>query len=258
MKYLKKLVPLFREIKYLIKGVPVVSYEASNRDLPTHWIEKYIRNKRFDIVQIGSNDGKTGDPIHGLIKRNKRWRVLLVEPVPFIFQRLVENYPDERRFTFENVAINDGRKQVFYSVKESVKDEIEGLPEWHDQLSSFDRNNIVKHLGGILEPYIEETEINGITLSGLFSKNKIRKLAMIHIDVEGYDWKVLSQLDLKKYHPTIVLFEHKHLKSDEVIEAIAFLGEEYWVYEFWGDTLAIRKDKISEEDREFLKEKVQN
>jgi hypothetical protein len=68
---------------------------------------------------------------------------------------------------------------------------------------------------------------------------------LLHIDTEGYDWKVLSQLKLKKYTPIIILFEHEHLQDTEKEAAVLKFKNDYQVIEFERDFLFIRKDKIS-------------
>ena len=45
----------------------------------TYWIDKITENKNLKIVQIGSNDGQTNDPIFSLINKNLTWEVLFVE-----------------------------------------------------------------------------------------------------------------------------------------------------------------------------------
>ena len=46
-----------------------------------------------------------------------------------------------------------------------------------------------------------------MTIEALFQKNDIKELSLLHIDAEGYDWKILSQLDLECFNPKIILFE---------------------------------------------------
>ncbi len=213
-------------------------------DPPSIWIEKILTKNNIFIVQVGSNDGITGDPLHSLILKNKDWNVLFIEPVPTLFENLIRNYPDQERFKFENVAINDGSFQIFYSVHNSAKTELPELPSWFDQLSSFKRENITNHLNGILEPYIEEINIQGVTLPFILSKNHIQNIDLLHIDVEGYDWLVLSQLDLKKYFPKIILYEHKHLSLDEKKESLKYLKKyNYSVFQLGADFIAIKSIK---------------
>src|SRR5829696_1072602 len=55
------------------------------------------------FVQVGSNDGVQGDPIHDLIISRQNWRGIFIEPISFLFSRLRKNYGDSARFVFENV-----------------------------------------------------------------------------------------------------------------------------------------------------------
>lgn len=221
-----------------------------------YWLNKYYKNTNSFIVQIGSNDGVTGDPIYQLALKNDRSMVLLVEPVPYLFEKLKFNYPESKRFIFENVAINDGSKQTFYFVNKNAVDELEKLPHWYDQLGSFYKENILKHLDGVLESHIEEIDIDGISLTELFERNDVRSLDLLHIDTEGYDWKILSQLDLNKYKPTIILLEHKHLRNEEKEEAIFLLNKGYRIFQFNGDYLCLKKERLKRSDAEILKKRL--
>ncbi len=252
------------KLKHKLKNTPLIgdllvyiyrkwTYVKPNIfDEPSIWISKLLTNNKIIIVQIGSNDGKLGDPLFHLIQKNKNWEVIFVEPVPYLFDRLKSNYGIDSRFKFENVAINDGSKQIFYSVKEEANIHIPNLPNWYNQLNSFDKENILKHLNGVLEPFIEETLINGLTLEDLFKNNKVETLDLLHIDTEGYDWKILSQLDLDRYCPSIILFEYKHLAKSEKNESINFLKPKYSIFKLGGDLICLHNDFIRIE--EFRKE----
>lgn len=240
LKYGKKI------FDFLIKG------KSGDHNSVKYWLTKYIKNTDSFIVQIGSNDGVTGDPIYQLAMKKNHCKVLLVEPVPYLFKKLKENYPDSKRFIFENVAINHGSKQTFYYVNKNAINEVEKLPQWYDQLGSFYKENITKHLDGVLESHIEEIIIEGISLKELLERNAVKSLDLLHIDTEGYDWKILSQLDLNTYKPTIILFEHKHLKKNEKNEAVSFLNWQYQIFRFNGDFLCLRKKTLKQKDFEIL------
>lgn len=211
------------------------------------WINHIFDNDPIQIVQIGSNDGKTKDPLFDLIQKNALWKVLFVEPVPYLFKRLKANYGHDSRFTFERLAVNDGSRQVFYSVNEEAKNDLPDLPVWYDQLNSFDKNNILKHLDGILKPYIEEMEIEGIRLQELLNRNGIQNLDLLHIDTEGYDWKILSQLNIRKYKPTIILYEHRHITIEERRASLNFLKRKYRIYNIGGDFICLSKAKVKKQ-----------
>lgn len=208
-------------------------------------IEKTLEiNGNIFFVQVGSNDGLQGDPLHELITKNKKWSGIFIEPVEFLFQRLKRNYENSERFVFEKVAIGSEKEtKKFYYVKEGAKADLgDKLPFWYDQLGSFNKDHILKHLNGKLEPYIVEEEIQCVPIQEIFDKNLVKKLDLIHIDTEGFDYKVLSQVNFKKYKPSIVLYEHKHLSMDEKEKAKSLLKIfKYKLFEYKEDTLAIFK-----------------
>lgn len=207
---------------------------------PSYWIAKILKDQEAVVVQIGSNDGVTGDPIHDLLLRKQGWKALFVEPVPYLFDRLKRNYSGNPRFKFENSVVNDGSNITFYWVAEQAKESIPSLPDWHDQLGGFDRAHITRHIPE-LEDHIEEAKLSGITLDHLFAKHDIAKIDLLHIDTEGADFKILSQLDLKKQTPKIILYERKHLSKEEEDASILFLKERYVLYNFGADILAVER-----------------
>lgn len=194
------------------------------------------------FVQVGSNDGLQGDPIHDLIVSHKTWAGIFIEPVGFLFNRLKKNYGHTARFVFENVAIgNEKGTSRFYYVSESAKDEPD-LPYWHDQLGSFNQNHILQSLGGKVSPYIIEEEIDCLPLQEVLNRNQVSAIDLIHIDTEGFDYQVLSQVDLSKYKPVIILFEHHHLIGGEFEKAGSLLHRAgYQLFEYGADTLAVRR-----------------
>jgi hypothetical protein len=58
----------------------------------------------FFFVQIGAYDGLKSDPILAFV-RDRRWRGILVEPQPDVFEKLKRNYANIPNVIFENLAI---------------------------------------------------------------------------------------------------------------------------------------------------------
>lgn len=220
---------------------------------PPYWFNKVLGGMDAYIVQIGSNDGKTGDPFHQLLNQNGAWSALFVEPVPYLFERLKTNYPDHSRFRFANVAINEGDSLDFYWVDSEVKNIFDDLPFWYDQLGSFDRQHIVNELGERMEPYILSQTLEGTTLPGLLKKNDIKNIDILHIDTEGYDWKILSQLDINAFTPTFILYESNHLSKKELTDSYEFLDKKYALFTVGIDTLAVSRNKAAQYIPDMLK-----
>lgn len=209
---------------------------------PAYWFDRVLGGKAAYLVQVGSNDGKTGDPLYPLLKKNKNWKALFVEPIPHFFKKLLQNYPDRKRFRFENCAVNEGENMLFYWVHPTARAVFPDLPYWYDQLGSFDREHIVKHFDGKLSPFIVSQQVEGIAFEHLLTKNQVANIDLLHIDAEGYDWKILRQLDLSRYQPSFILYEYHHLQEQEQLAAAAFLKETYDLFYLDIDALAVRRE----------------
>ena len=228
---------------------------------PPYWLDKVLGDSEAVIVQIGSNDGKTGDPLFQLLQKNKNWKALFVEPVPYAFEQLKKNYAGSPRFQFENVAINNGEQLTFYWVDPSAKEALPDLPYWYDQLGSFDKQHILKHFDRALEPFLRSAQLEGISLKTLFDRNKIAKIDLLHIDTEGYDWKILSQLNLEAQQAKFILYEYHHLSEEALKASFQFLDEQYVLFNLGIDILAVSRrlgeELISEMSRKMKRTEFQ-
>jgi len=195
------------------------------------------------FVKVGANDGITGDPVSDLLLAHEKWRGLLIEPVPVIFEKLRKNFSDSQKYILEQVAIGAHRgKTAFYYVDGKAIDSIPDLPFWYDQLGSFDRNHIVKHLGGVLEPFILECPVEVRPLSEVLNKNGIRDVHLLHIDAEGYDYEVLKTIDLAGAAPAAILLEHQNLSAGDKAELVQLLRRHgYSVDDCGGDFFAVHR-----------------
>ena len=208
-----------------------------------------ILNKQQTVffVQVGANDGVKADPIHELIVGNKNWCGIFIEPIAPLFYRLKKNYEYSERFIFENIAIGTKKetKKFYYVSDQAALDPSLNLPFYYDQLGSFDRDHIFKHLGDKIAPFIVEEEMECVSLQEALDRNHITAIDLLHIDAEGFDYQVLAQLDFARYRPLVILFEHKHLPTEEALKAKSLLETSgYRLFRYDGDTLAIRRGFI--------------
>ena len=170
-----------------------------------------------------------------------------IEPVSEVFLKLRKNYeealPSSTRLSFYNIAMSDvTQKTTFFAVSDNAKNELGDLvPNWINQLGSVDREHILKHLDGILEPYIYEFEIETSTLDDFLESNNISKVDVLHIDAEGHDYRIFSTLNMSRYQPRIILIEYKHLDSNELKSLIEILSSnQYEITKFRSDILATK------------------
>ena len=81
------------------------------------------------------------------------------------------------------------------------------------------------------------------TLAGLFNKHKITKIDVFQVDVEGYDYHVLKQLDFDLYRPYVIQIEWCNLPEVEkrlALDLLKRLG--YQVRYLSCDLMAWRRD----------------
>lgn len=220
---LHSLVSFFRQRIVSGRTDPMEDFKKFCSSLPNIICEPFF-------VKVGANDGITEDPLSDILLANTNWKGLLIEPVPYIFERLRTNFKESRRFIFEQVAIGVTAGEAdFYYVDAKAREKISDLPPWYDQLGSFDRSHIIKHLGGMLEPLIIECKVQVSTLSNVFLRNKIRDIHLLQVDTEGYDYAVLRTLDFAKYSPLSIFIEHKHLSTTEKVEIIHLLHKHGYI-----------------------------
>ncbi len=196
------------------------------------------------FVQIGSNDGKQADPLYQLSHSKSNWSGLLVEPLPFLFKKLKDNYPDPK-FQLENSAIGESNGEItFYYISPEAKKVLgEKLPFYYDQVGSFSLNHVLKHFDSEIEQYILKTQVPTITLKNLLERHKIDKIDLLHIDTEGFDYQILRQINLRQFTPKIILFEHIHLPMEQKLMSQYFLFyNNYQILDLGRDFLAVKNE----------------
>ena len=212
-------------------------------------LSSYVAYKRsVHFIQIGSNDGKHGDPIFPYIRRAD-WKGILVEPVPYLFERLKSNYVEfGDKLLFENSAIaNESGRLKFYRLQAS---EGHDLPEWYDQLGSFKKDVVLRHKNwfpSFDDLFIEDT-VNAITFPELLKKHKVETLNLIHIDTEGYDYEIIKTIPFDDIEIDLVMFEHRHLPAREYRQAVKLLNSKGFRVQKNNnsDTTAIKKHILNQ------------
>jgi FkbM family methyltransferase len=207
------------------------------RNDPIPMIRKAVAGRDpVSVVVIGANDGVSADPVFPLVKANPDWRGTFVEPVPYLFEKLKTNYGHSERYCFVNAAVSDETKTLpFYYVSPEARRENPSFPAWVEQLGTFDKQIIAGLLEQRLVPYMVESEVRGISLSQLFQESHNEVVDVLVIDAEGADWRILRQLDLERYSPTVILFENCFLSKEDREAAKRFLSDRYSIRDLGKD-----------------------
>jgi FkbM family methyltransferase len=173
------------------------------------------------VVQIGANDGTAGDPlVEGF--RQTRWSGLLVEPVPHLYEMLVARYRDRPRIRIERAAVStrDGEAPLY-----RLRTVPGHSPEWFNQLATLDREVLLKHRSSIpeIDSLVIEERVPTMRLDTLLARHGISRIDLLVIDAEGHDFEILRTLDLARFRPKVLMFEHQHLSEHDKQAAYALL-----------------------------------
>ena len=174
-------------------------------------VNKLIACETGAIIQVGSNDGISNDPLRPFIETTKSY-VYLIEPLPFLTKKLFELYKDNEKIKILEMAIHPEKDlEIFYHLnRDSAAEMGDKWKPWYDQIGSFSKDHLLKHASQV-EPHIKELEIKCVTLDKILSDEKISEVMILHVDAEGFDLEVLRSMSIETVKPRMIMFEHKHL-----------------------------------------------
>lgn len=195
------------------------------------------RKARVTYLQIGANDGVSGDPIFPLIEKHSL-RGILVEPQRDVFARLKANYSrfnlDDFQFVNAAISARDGFVPLYRIRRET------DAPECLHQLASFDREVLMAHARfDDLQTEVVAEKVQALTFDSLFRQIDSSYVDLLQVDTEGYDAEIIRLFDVPHRRPAIINFEHIHLDERAYQECIRTLRDER--YKIWvgeQDTIA--------------------
>ena len=184
---------------------------------------------KFGLVVLGAH---IGIHIKDEISKIKDSSILLVEPVPHNISAIKENLKEFKNVHLEPVAVASVREtKDFFFVKATSINKLK--KHWASGIGSFSKNHLLNHRTKrflIEEDDIDKIPIKTVKFEDLIEKYSITEIDKILIDIEGYEYEILRDMDLKKVQINSILFEYKHFdgyqKTGEKLEEILKKFEE--------------------------------
>ena len=184
---------------------------------------------KFGLVVLGAH---IGIHIKDEISKIKDSSILLVEPVPHNISAIKENLKEFKNIHLEPVAVASVREtKDFFFVKSTSINKLK--KHWASVIGSFNKNHLLNHRTKrflIEEDDIDKIPIKTVKFEDLVKKYSITEIDKILIDIEGYEYEILKDMDLKKVRINSILFEYKHFdgyqKTGEKLEEILKKFEE--------------------------------
>lgn len=223
---------------YILQKYPKIQFDSvSTFDMAvTTLMCKVTEEVKF--IQVGANDGVYGDPLRKFII-NHPWKGILLEPQPEIFRKLQANYGSvQDRLEFRNCAIGlDGTGVTMYRKREDNDSD----NTYASSVASVNANVVAGQLHA-KRATLEAVNVPSVTLDTLIEETGFADFHLLQIDTEGFDYQVLSTIDLRKFKPYLIQFEHGHLTPDAITAAVSYLKDNDYKILYGGhqsDTLAI-------------------
>ena len=117
------------------------------------------------------------------------------------------------------------KKKDFYFVKGNSINKLK--KHWASGIGSFDKNHLISHRSKrflIEDNDIDKVVIKTLRFKDLVKKHSITEIEKIIIDVEGFEYEILSDIDLGEIKINSIMFEYKHfdgyLKSGDKLQEI--------------------------------------
>ena len=187
------------------------------------------------LIQIGSGSANLDTNIQDgfsnyIISKNIQKKVFIIEANSIHINNLKKFYEKNKNVKILNLAIIP-----------------EDFPNY--QIFSNSKSFVKKHFPN---GKIEKKSVECLRISKFFEKNNIDKIDYLSIDIEGMDYSVLMQLDLKRFKVENISFEHLHLTFWQKIKIVTKLINNG--YYFSGMGFDVRKsDWMFTKDYNFKK-----
>ena len=163
----------------------------------------------FGLVVIGAH---IGVHIKNEVENFKKEKILLIEPVPHNVEAIKKNLLEYKDIIIEQLTLGDKKElRDFYFIREESISKLK--KHWASGIGSFNKNHILNHKSKrfqLKEEDIEKMSITCVRFEDLINKYAINSIEKLLIDVEGSEYQILKDIDLKKVNIKKIIFEYKH------------------------------------------------
>lgn len=181
------------------------SYSQNQEDITAL---NYFKDFKGNILSIGENDGKTLS--NALLLIENGWGGVMVEASKTVFKKLEELHKDNKNVHCLNYAIADKEGELeFYESGHHITDND------HSLLSSLKIEETHKW---IASTKFKKTKVKAINIDTLLDISPIKKFDLISIDIEGLDYDVLTQINLKEIGCKMLIVESNSIDNQKYID----------------------------------------
>jgi FkbM family methyltransferase len=178
----------------------------------------YFKNdnpKDLCVLDIGANDGKTFSNSLKLIELG--WSAVLIEPSPKAFQKLSDLHSNNSKVTCFPFAIANSNGKLILKESSTLLNQSDVA-----LVSSLKVEETYKWI----QANVRFTDVEVITMdfNSFYELSPHKKFDLISIDVEGFDYDVLSQIDLNKVNCRCLCVEFNGKNKDMFVNYVTNFG----------------------------------
>lgn len=217
-----------RRLGYTIQKTQPTQPQYPEIDVFSHLARELNSRRKGDVfvLQVGANDGVRADPVRPLVTEFP-WHGLLVEPQPFVYQKLIENYAGYDRLQFADTLISNHTE--LHATLFTPRPKLDNDRLRLTGLAGLERNSLVERLKqiglGESDYTIDEISARCTTLDNLVTERNIDRIDVLVIDAEGHDFNILTTLDFSRFKPSLIMMEFFHLSNVQQRECLKFLSD---------------------------------
>ena len=216
-----------------------------------------LQKKNYKIIQVGANNGVTGDPVnHFVLDFNKSISYLGFEPQEEPYNELTNNYNNYNNFYLIKQCIGEEKKSNFYCVNQKYQNLcIKNGWKVTTGVNSLIKENLLKRLNENnlnAKEYIESYEVQVLPLKKSIEMNypnilrNFRNIDLLQVDAEGYDDQVIYNSSIEFFKPKYINFEYKNLSKTNLENLLKYLKQNSYECLRWryNDYLAVLKENV--------------
>lgn len=165
-------------------------------------LQQFLNYENGFFIEVGANDGFSQSNTYYL-ERFKNWWGVLVEPIPELYEKCVEERP--RSIVFNCALVSESYPDTRVEMLQS------GLMSIVKGARKSERNDYEYVKRGLaLQKDVDciyKVSVPARTLTAILDEVGPNKIDFFALDVEGYELEVLRGLDFEKYRPVYMLIE---------------------------------------------------
>jgi FkbM family methyltransferase len=198
--------------------IDTTRYRVVPRSVFAETLDSLLREEGFFFIQVGAHDGVRFDDLYTKVTAVNA-RGIVVEPIRRYYDRLRMNYEDYPGVLALNVALHPHAERVEMFHIDHAK--TGGLQSWAAGIGSVLEGHHAR--AGVPDECMTRTTVEAMSFAGMVEKCGVKRVDLLQIDVEGFDYEILAMVPFEKIRPRLIKYEWVNLDPETRLRAESLL-----------------------------------